>query len=298
MKTAVIRDYLLIAIGMCIYSMGYSCFMLPHKIVTGGLGGICALIFYGTSASDVLPTIPAQYPYAIFNGILCVIAVIILGWKFMARTVYAVVVITLFIDWWQIPVTDAATGALVPVLPGDRFMSCVIGAICEGVGIATSFLAGGSSGGTDIIAAIINKYKAISLGRIILIIDFVIVSCSYFILHDVESIVVGVVTLVMANVTLDFVMNSTRGSVQFLIITQKEEEIARAVNDELGRGVTYLNGQGWYTRNERKVLLVLCKKRESQRLMRLIHGIDPRAFLSISSVTGVYGEGFDKIKLE
>ncbi|MCF0194436.1 MAG: YitT family protein [Bacteroidaceae bacterium] len=298
MKTGVIRDYVLIFVGMCIYAIGYCCFMLPHKIVTGGLGGICALIFYGTSASDVLPTIPAQYPYAIFNGILVIVAIIVLGWKFMARTAFAVVAITLLIDWWQIPVTDPATGNLIPVLPGDRFMSCVIGAICEGVGIATSFLAGGSSGGTDIIAAIINKYKAISLGRIILVIDFIIVASSYFILHDIESIVVGVVTLVMANVTLDFIMNSTRGSVQFLIITQKEEEIAQAINDEIGRGVTFLNGQGWYTRNERKVLLVLCKKRESQRLMRLIHTIDPKAFLSLSSVTGVYGEGFDKIKVQ
>ena len=292
----VIKDYMMIMLGMVIYGMGYSCFLLPYKVVTGGLGGVCGLIFYGTSLSDTLPTIPAQYPYALFNGILLVIAIIILGWQFLWRTIFAVVVVTTAMSLWQIPVT-LPDGSMLPILgENERFMACVIGAIMEGIGIATCFLAGGSSGGTDIIAAIITKYKQVSLGRIILVTDFIIVSCSYLVLGNIESVVVGIVTLVMANVTLDFILNSTRGSVQFLIITSREEELAEGMTKHLGRGVTFLNGQGWYTKQDRRVLLVLCKKRESQRMLRLIHMIDPNAFVSQSTVAGVYGEGFDKMK--
>lgn len=287
---AVINDYLLITLGMVIYGLGYSCFLLPYQVVTGGLGGICGLIYYGTG-------LPAQYPYAIINGLLLVIAIIILGWNFLWRTIYAVVVITVSIAWWQEPVMQP-DGTLMQVLGDDRFMACVIGAIMEGIGIATCFLAGGSSGGTDIIAAVVNKYKQVSLGRVILVTDFMIVSCSYLVLGNIESIVVGIVTLVMANVTLDFILNSTKGSVQFLIITDKEEEMATTINNELERGITFLNGQGWYTKQDKRVLLVLCKKRESQRMFRLIHQIDPHAFVSQSSVAGVYGEGFDKMKVK
>lgn len=289
-KRDVVKDYLLITFGMVLYGLGYSCFLLPYKVVTGGLSGVCGLIYYGTG-------IPAQYPYALINGLLLLIAIIILGWSFLLRTIYAVVVITIAITLWQIPM-QMDDGTLMQLLGQDRFMACVIGAIMEGIGIAICFMAGGSSGGTDIIAAVINKYSQMSMGRIILILDFTVVSCSYWVLGDIQSIVVGVVTLVMSNVTLDFMLNSTKGSVQFLIITDKEEEMARQINNELERGVTFLEGQGWYTKSERKVLLVLCKKRESTRMFRLIHDVDPNAFVSQSSVAGVYGKGFDKIKLK
>ena len=158
--------------------------------------------------------------------------------------------------------------------------------------------ANGSTEGTDIIAAIINKYRDITLGRVILICDMIIITSSYFVLKDWEKVVYGFATLYICSFVLDQVVNSARQSVQFFIISNKYEEIGRHINEYPHRGVTIINATGFYTGREVKMMFVLAKKRESTIIFRLIKDIDPNAFVSQSAVIGVYGEGFDHIKVK
>lgn len=166
----------------------------------------------------------------------------------------------------------------------------------EGIGLGLVFLAGGSTGGTDIIASAINKHHSISLGRILLVMDIMIVSCNWFIIHDLETLVVSYSTMFVAMNMLDYVINGARQSVQFIIISNKYQTIATRICNELDRGVTVLEGRGWYSGEQRNVLLVLAKKYERRDIYRLIHSEDPKAFVSMSNVEGVFGEGFEKIK--
>ena len=159
-------------------------------------------------------------------------------------------------------------------------MACVLGACCEGVGLAIVFLSNGSTGGTDIIAAIVNKYRDISLGRALMFCDIAIVSSSYFVFHESQKVVFGFCVLIISMIMLDYYMNSARQSVQFLIFSNKYDEIAEAIGKQLDRGVTILNGEGWYSKEPRKVLVVLAKRREGIEIFRLIHRIDPKAFVS------------------
>ena len=183
-----------------------------------------------------------------------------------------------------------------PLVKDEPFMSCIIGGIMLGVGIGLAFTRNGSTGGTDIIAAIINKYKPITLGRSILYCDLLIISSSYILFHDLEKILFGFVVLAVSTYTCDLLINGIRQSIQLLIFSEKYEEIADHINRDIKRGVTILDGMGWYSKQPKKVIVVLAKRTESTSIFRLVKQIDSHAFISQSNVIGVYGEGFDKIK--
>lgn len=283
------KDYLGICVGIAIYVIGLTVFMLPYELVTGGVTGISAIVYYATG-------IPVQWTYFTINAVLLIAAVRILGWAFCAKTIVATIVMTTFISVGQTLVNGA--DGIPPHVVGDQvFMACVLGAFLEGCGLAVVFLMGGSTGGTDIIAAIVNKYKNMSLGQMFLIMDGLIIGSSYFVFGDWQRVVMGFCLMAISSYTLDYVMNSAQRSVQFLIISTRPEEIATRVNTELNRGVTVLYGEGFYSKEERRVLMILAKRRESVQIFRLIKEIDPNAFVSQSNVVGVYGEGFDPIKL-
>jgi uncharacterized membrane-anchored protein YitT (DUF2179 family) len=160
------------------------------------------------------------------------------------------------------------------------------------------FINNGSTGGTDIIAWIINKYKDITLGRMIMYLDIIIISSCYFIFHDWKRVLFGFTVLFILSVVIDYIVNSARQSVQFLIFSRKYDEIAEGINHQIKRGVTLLDGTGWYSKQEIKVVVVLAKKSQSLDIFRLVKDIDPDAFISQSNVVGVYGEGFDKLKVK
>ena len=279
-----VKDYLLIALGMMMYGIGWTVFLLPNNLPSGAVPGIASIIYWATG-------FPVQYTYLGINGFLLLLALKILGLKFCVKTIWAVAVLTVFL-------------AVIQKLAGDGlihdqpFMACVLGASFCGGGIGLAFSANGSTGGTDIIAAIVNKYRDISLGRVILMCDVIIISSSYLVLHDWERVVYGYVVLFITSFVIDQVVNSARQSVQFFIITDKYEEIGHAINLYPHRGVTVINATGFYSGKEQKMLFVLAKKRESSIIFRLIKDVDPHAFVSQSAVIGVYGEGFDKIKVK
>ena len=287
-----IFSYTKIFIGLIIFSIGYTCFMLPYQIMSGGVAGISALIYYATGFH-------AGYSFFLINVGLILIAWYTLGWRFCVRTIIATVVVSFMIDYVQMALTEIGPDGKEHMmhLVGDQvFMACVIGAMIEGLGLAIVFLAGGSTGGTDIVALTINKYRDISLGRAMLFVDIFIVSLSYLIVRDIERLVACYITLFISINVIDYVVNGARQSVQFTIISQKYSEIAQAVSDKVDRGVTILHGEGWYSKEHRNVLLIMAKKQESRLIFQLIRIIDPKAFVTMSNVEGVFGEGFDKIK--
>ena len=286
------RDYLQMLLGTVIYTIGYTTFLLPYKIVSGGVSGISTVIYY-------MSGFPAGNTYLIINIALLLLAMRILGWRYLVRTIIVTLLISGAIDLMLVQLTEVSadgTHTLKHILGEQKFMACVIGAFFEGLGLATIFLAGGSTGGTDIIASSINKYWNISLGRLLLMCDIIIIGFSYLIENDIETMVVGYMAMFISLNFLDFVINSARQSVQFIIISDRYEEIADEVNTRLNRGVTVLFGEGFYSKEKRQVLLILAKKHESRGIFQLIKRLDPRAFVSMSNVEGVFGEGFDVIK--
>lgn len=283
-----VQDYFMITIGCAMYCVGFTLFMLPYKFIPGGCTGIAALIYYGTG-------IPTQYSYFVINAILLGIGLKVLGFKYFAKTIYAIVVITVLLGILQNAIM-LPDGTLPRLAKDEEFMAAVLGGCIEGSGLALVFLNNGSSGGTDIIASIVNKYKSMSMGRIIMYMDFMIVTSGYFVLHDWHKVVIGYCVLIISMIMLDYTMNSATQSVQFTIISEKYDEIAKAINIEVHRGVTVLNGQGWYSKSRRPVLIVMARRRESPQIFRLIKHIDNQAFVSQTKVVGVYGEGFDHIK--
>lgn len=282
-----IRDYLMITLGLFIYSMGWAAFLLPYEIATGGVTGISAIIFYSTG-------IPIQNSYLIINVIMLVLSFKLLGKKFILKTTFAIASMTLILWFCQELVALNIEGKILG--DGGQDMACVIGAAMCGIGMGIVFTNNGSTGGTDIIATVVNKYKDIGMGRMIIYSDIFIISSCYFVFHSWSRVVYGFVTLVIIGYVIDLIVNGSRSSVQFLIVSKKYKEIAEAINESPRRGVTLLNGQGYYSKEDTQVVMVLARKRQSIQIFRIIKAIDPNAFISQSQVIGVYGEGFDIIK--
>ena len=279
-----IREYIFIAFGLFLYAGAWKAFLLPHKITGGGATGVGALVYYATG-------IPISITYFSINAVLLLIAIRTIGLKFSLRTIYGVAIMTFFFS----VLPQAVQGTFVG--KDDNFMACVIGGLLSGVGIGIVFLANGSSGGTDIIAKVVNKYRNITLGRILLYCDVVIICSSYFLkFGSIERIVYGLTAMAITTIAVDMVINGVRQSVQFFIFSKEYEQIATRINIDVHRGVTILDGMGWYSKEPVKVITVVARKNESIKIFRIVKDIDPNAFISQSSAIGVYGEGFDIIK--
>jgi len=293
-----IKDYFFITLALILYSFAFTFFLIPYEIVTGGVAGLAAIVYYATD-------FPNAWTYFLVNVALLVVALKVLGLKFLMKTIYAIFMLT-FLLWFMkemLPMDEQ--GNYVKILgEGQDFMSLVIGCTMTGTALGMVFLYNGSTGGTDIIAASINKFHDISLGNILIVVDFIIIGSCLFIpqfgapLERVQMVVFGFCTMLIENFMLDFIMQRQRQSVQFLIFTEKWQEIANEIGTKLDHGVTILDGHGWYTGEERKVLCILAKRNESTIIFRLIKMMDPNAFVSQSSVIGVYGEGFDEMKVK
>ncbi len=292
-----VKDYAFITLGLAMFTFGWTVFLLPYELVTGGVTGLSAIIFYSTG-------IPIENSYFVINMALLVVALFVLGFRFMTKTIYAIFALSGMLWAAQIIVTDP-DGNFVRLLgEGQEFMSVIIGCTITGSGLAVVFLNNGSTGGTDIVAAVINKYRDISLGQVLSLVDFVIIGSCLFIptfgnmLERCHKVVFGLCTMGVECFMLDYVMNARRQSVQFLIFSKKYQEISNAIGTEMGRGITILDGHGWYSGHNMKVLCIIVKRRESLQVFRLVKMLDPNAFVSQSSVIGTYGEGFDPIKVK
>ena len=282
-----IKTYVVIAFGLLINSIAWTGFLLPHQISGSGVSGIGAIVFYATG-------IPMGYTYLAINVILILIALKILGARFGIKTIYAVLLSAIMLTVLQRLIPEAVVK--------EKFMSAILGGMLCGAGLGIVFTQGGSTGGTDIIALIINKYRNISPGRIILMCDVFIISSSYVVLTNLESaqrietMVYGFVTMAIQAYTLDAILSGNRQSVQILIFSRHYEQIADQISTTMRRGVTVLDGTGWYTKEPQKVIITLVRKHEASDLYRIIKSIDKKAFITVANVMGVYGKGFEELK--
>ena len=289
-----LKDYALIAVGVILYAVGVTVFMLPYSLTTGGVAGVASIIYYATG-------VEVQVTYFIINAILLIIAIKELGIRFCIKTIYAVFLMTFVLMAMQrlieVPDPDAPGSMMLPRLIGEEsFMACVLGAILCGTGVALCFENNGSTGGTDIIAAIVSKYKNMSLGTVIMACDVVIISSCYFIFHDWFRVIYGFVMLFICSTTIDYWMRRRHQSVQFMIFSRNADAIADAIVST-HHGVTVLDGEGWFTHTDRKVIVSVIRRRDQVMIQRMVKQIDPYAFVSMTDASGVWGEGFDQMKV-
>lgn len=288
------KDYFFIVFGIFLYGIGFSAFIAPHDVITGGMAGVGQVVFYATEELFGYG-IPVAITMYVVNILLLVFAYHIVGRTFVVRTIFGVTMVSL------------AVGVLMPLFPeplikDEIFMSIAIGSILSGIGLGLAFSHNGSSGGTDIVAAMMAKKTNVSVGRTMQYCDFCIISSSLIIFgmdEGIERLVYGFVVLMIVSMMADQVINSNRQAVQFIIFSPRHwEEIATAINNDAHRGCTVLNGMGWYSKQEVKVLLVMCRKIEAVTIHRIIKSIDKDALVTQANVNGVYGLGFDELKLK
>ncbi len=319
-KTALtqIKEWLMVTLGILIYVMGWVIFLIPNNLVGGGVSGISSMIQYATQG-----VIQMGYSYFVLNAILMAAAVIILGMGFGAKTFYAIILASLAMRFMPGVIPDSIINTLA--IQNGKLMSVLMGGLMAGIGIGMSISNGGSTGGTDIIALIYTKYHNVSPGKVILFLDFIIIVSSLVFpsyVADVDpetgvalmdadgkplthlmpfadkitTVVYGLILVTVNSYVLDMYISGSQQSVQLFILSSQYEKIADAITHDLHRGVTVLDGKGWYTKQDTKVLMVLTRKTDLNLLLKYIKQIDSSAFLSVSSVNGVYGKGFDTIK--
>ena len=290
------KDYLIIVFGLAMYAFGFTAFILPQKVVMGGMAGLGSLVYFATLRLQEAGSFPWAIPvgvtmYAV-NFILLCMAFRIVERTFVIRTLFGMSVLSGLIYLMQ-PVFGAG------ILHDDRLLNLIIGSVLMGVGIGTVFIHNGSSGGTDIIAAMIAKKSNVTIGRTMIVCDFFIVSSGYFVLgYTIEMIVYGLLVTVLTGYMCDLIINSNRQAVQFTIFSPKWQEIATAINNDANRGCTVVNAMGWYSKQDVKMLIVMCRKIESVTIFRIIKSIDNEALITQANVNGVYGKGFDTLKLK
>lgn len=291
------KDYFLIILGLVVYALGFTAFILPHEVVIGGVAGIGTLVYFATGG--LIPVAVTQY---VVNLLLLVLAFKVVGRTFVLRTIFGATIISL-----SIGVLEGFFMSRPPLIP-DISMSVILGAIVCGVGVGTIFIHNGSSGGTDIVAAMVSKVSNVSIGRTMIFVDMTIVLLSILLPFNggieeriqarVPIIVYGwVVTFIIAYLT-DMIINTNRQATQFFIFSTKWEEIADTINRQAHRGVTVIDGEGWYTKRKVKVLMVWCRKIESVTIFRIVKSIDENAFITQTNTNGVFGKGFDRLKVK
>lgn len=296
-----IRDYAMVTFGILLFVLGWSIFLVPNNLVGGGVTGVSAILQYATHG-----VIKIGYSYFVVNAALIVAAMFVLGFGFGWKTIYATLLASIGLNLFQDIIPADFIQAIA--LDNGKLMSTIMGGIMVGIGIGFTMIAGGSTGGTDIIALMVNKYRNVSPGRLILYMDVVIILSSLLVpsftpdgellpfVEKLTNVVYGFILITINSTVLDLVISGSRQSVQLFILSKHYAEIADSITKDLHRGVTVLDGKGWYTKENTEVLMVLTRKTDLNILLRYIKAIDPDAFLSVTSVTGVYGKGFEAIK--
>lgn len=296
-----VKEYGLITLGLLAYSMGWTIFLLPNNLVGGGISGFAAILYYATG-------IPMGYTYLILNVILLIIAIKILGTGFGGKTIYAILMTGICLNIFPniIPVEFINEFAV----SNGKLLCTILGGIIAGVGIGLSISQGGSTGGTDIIALLWCKFKNASPGRVILIIDVMIIISSILVPSYTDSgellpfseklavVVYGLIQVTVSGYAVDLYLSGSKQSVQAFIFTKKYKEMADAIAFDMKRGVTVMPAKGWFSKEDFNVVMVVTRKTDLNLLLRYVKTIDSEAFLSVSSVMGVYGKGFDTIKVK
>ena len=288
-----IKEYIIMTLGMFMYAFGWVACVIPAGGMGGGATGLSMLL------NAVFPAVSMGTFVFVINVLLLIVAGFIVGWNFGIKTIYCIIVLSIAMDAWSYLLPPNILVEYTQNIDSHNILLVILGAIIAGSGVAVCFSQGGSTGGTDIVAMIINKYKTISYGKIVISSDFFIIGCSIFVASDIATgiatIIYGYIMIAVYGYTVDLIQSGSQQSSQILIISPQYERIADAINRDARRGVTVLDGTGWYTKNECKVVMVVCRKRDASMILKLVRTIDDNAFITMGSVVGVYGQGFEAL---
>ena len=300
-----VKAYVIITLGLLLYTLGWIVFVIPNNMVGGGVTGLSAILLYAFN-------IPVGASFFVINLILLLIALKVLGKGFGMKTVYAIIIASVFYEILPAVIPDVFIQEIA--ISNGKLLCAIFGGVCAGLGIGISFSQGGSTGGTDIVALMIVKYRNISAGRVILLLDIIIIALSLLLppneIVDANGAVIGVeswgqrfatilygyILIGACSYSVDMFVSGTKQSSQIFIFSKKYAELADAITTGTGRGVTLIDGEGWYTHQKSKIVMVVVRKDDLGVLYRMIREIDKDAFLSVGNVSGVYGKGFDQIK--
>ena len=283
-----IKNYAVITVCLFIIALGWTAFLIPNNMLGGGVNGIATIVYWVTGLST-------GYTIFTLNAILILFSFKILGWRFGVKTIYCIAVMAFFFSLLQNLLGD------VPVI-SDKFLAAIIGGGIGGFANGIIFLSGGSTGGVDIITMVVNKYRNISLGRFTLAMNLVIIGSSFFVFQDleilqrVELIIYSLVGNFVSSYCMDLAFTGSKQSVQMFIFSSKPEVIADRIGNEIHRGVTIIKGTGWYTKQDNDILMAVVRKTQCQSVIRIVKQEDPKAFVSVNTVMGVYGKGFEVMK--
>ena len=281
--TSILRSHAIITFGLLCISFGWCAFLIPSNVTGGGVSGVAAIVYFATG-------FPPGITYLLVNTVLILIAMKIVHVSFGLKSIYGVVVFSLLLGVF--------TQIFQEPLVSDTLLATVVGAILSGIGSGIIFTQGGSAGGTDLIAMMITNHRNISPGRVIMMVDVVVISSSFLIFHSLERMIYGYCVMVISSYVVDFVLAGSKQSYQLFIFSEKYEEVAANIFSNVKRGLTLVDAQGWYTRKSTKMIIVIVRKYEVTDVFRAIKEIDPDAFISMGNVMGVYGKGFDRMKVK
>ena len=286
-----IWEYITLTVACFIFAMSWECFMIPNGMSAGGMMGLCTVIQYATGGF-----IQAQYSYIVINAALIIIAMFAMGIGFGFKTIYCIAMSSLAMQLMaSLPVLHSVAGQFFYVR--ETLLIPIFAGVLESVGLGLTLRYGGSTGGTDIIALMVNKYWPVSLSTVFFISDFVIVALLLFLPDkNFADACYGLVEIVTFTLMIDMVVGGKKSSYQLMVFSEKFSEIADYIAVKMERGVTLLQAKGWYTKKDREVLLILISQKEFPALSKVIKDIDPKAFMSVSPTHSVFGEGFEEIK--
>lgn len=287
MKTSkflpVIWDYFLMTVGSILFCLAWTSFIIPNGLSSGGLTGFCTIIQYGTG-------IPVGWTYPILNILLLILGFLSLGKAFGIKTIYVIALTSVLFE-------------VLPIFPqlevhmDEKLLVALVGAAMESVGLGVVLLRGGSSGGTDIVAMMVNKYWPVSPGRVYLVTDVIIISCMLLVPgKGLVDMIYAYVIMLGFSFGVDFVLLGNKSTVQILVFSANYKEIGDHIIHNVRRGVTALESVGWYSQNPGKVLLIIARKHQMNEVINEIRKIDKKAFISVSTAMSVFGEGFEEVK--
>ena len=277
-----VKEYSVMAFALSLYVFSWTAFLIPNEITAGGVTGLSTILNYAFG-------LPISLTYLVLNAVLLIAGTLIMGKGFGFKTIFCVLVSSLYFEIFpHIPwVSDI----------DDNLINSIIGGAMSACGIAIVFSQGGSTGGIDIIALVINKYKEVSPGKVFMIADLLIISSILFLPgKSLQDLVYGYVVTFAFSYTVDYILTGSKQSVQMLIITGKYQEVADKLCFEMDKGVTAINSLGWYKKSQSMIIMVVTRKDNMHEVMAAVKETDPKAFLTVSTVMGVYGEGFEQVK--
>ena len=289
-----VKDLFMLTIGIAIYAFAWTGIINPANGMGGGATGFARLVCELTGGING-GGIPIGITFFVFNAVFLTICVLLLGAKFGIKTIYAIVMTSVLMTLFQ---NIIPAEGIFPALAQDKLLSSILGGIVMGFGVASCLLMGGSTGGSDLIAMIVTRYFNLSYSQVVVFVDIFIIGASYFVFgNDIMITIYGFLTTAVFGYASNLVLSGDKQSLQIFVFSKDYDTIADVVSTKLERGVTLLNGTGYYSKQDVKIVMIVCRKSELGMMMRAIKGVDSKAFISVANVMGVYGEGFDKYKI-